>query len=136
MFATGEGQLNPVNQAQPLMYSFILLNIARLFTKLKPKDKLLHDLCTSSTLFICICETFLFDGINNSEIHLPDFTVIRCDRISREGGGVCIYMRNSILFKICLQFSNTVCELLIVRLQTPALIIIHVYRPPSCSVTD
>ena len=94
------------------------------------------DLCTSSTLFICICETFLFDGINDSEIHLPDFTIIRCDRISREGGGVCIYLRNSILFKICLQFSNTVCELLIVRLQTPALIIILVYRPPSCSVTD
>ena len=67
------------------MYSFILLNIARLFTKSKPKVKLLHDLCTSSTLFICICETFLFDGINDSEIHLPDFTVIRCDRTSREG---------------------------------------------------
>ena len=134
MFATGEGQLNPVYQAQPLMYSFILLTIARLFTK--PKVKLLHDLCTSSTLFICICATFLFDGIHDSEIHLPDFTVIRCDRISREGGGVCIYLRNSILFKICLQFSNTVCELLIVRLQTPALIIILVYCPPSCSVTD
>ena len=40
------------------------------------------------------------------------------------------------MFKICLQFSNTVCELLIVRLQTPALIIILVYRPPSCSATD
>ena len=96
----------------------------------------MHDLCTSSTLFICICETFLFDSIKDSKIHLPDFTVIRCDRISREGGGVCIYLRNSILFKICLQFSNTVSELLIVRLQTPALIIILVYRPPSCSVTD
>ena len=116
------------------MYSFILLNIARLFTK--PKVKLLHDLCTSSTLFICICESFLFDCINDSKIYLPDFTVIRCDRISREGGGVCIYLRNSILFKICLQFSNTVCELLIVRLQTPALISILVYCPPSCSVTD
>ena len=82
--------LNPVNQAQPLMYSFILLNIARLFTK--PKVKLLHDLCTSSTLFICICESFLFGGINDSGIHLPDFTVIRCDRISREGGGWSLYL--------------------------------------------
>ena len=107
MFATTEVQLSPVYQAQPLMYSFILLNIARLFTKSKPKVKLLHDLCTPSTLFICICETFLFDGINDCEIHLPDFTVIRCDRISREGGGVCIYLRNSILFTTCVQFSNS-----------------------------
>ena len=73
MFATCEGQLNPVNQAQPLLYSFIFLNIARLFTKSKPRAKLLHDLCTSSTLFLCICKTFLFDDINDCEIHLPDF---------------------------------------------------------------
>ena len=117
MFATGEGQLNPVIQAQPLMYSFILLNIARLFTKSKPEVKLLHDLCTPSTLFICICETFLFDGINDSEIHLPGFTVIRCDRISRDGGGVCIYLRNSILFKICIHFSNTCLR--IINCETP-----------------
>ena len=76
------------------MYSFMLLNIARLFTKFK----LVHDLCSCSTLFFGLCETFLFDGINDCEIHIPDLTVIRCDRFSREGDGVCIYLRNSISF--------------------------------------
>ena len=52
------------------------------------------------------------------------------------GGGVCIYLRNSISFKTCLKFSNSVCDLLIVSLQTPPLIIILVYRPPSCPVKD
>ena len=86
--------------------------------------------------FLCLCETFLFDGINDSEIHIPDFTVIRCDRFSREGGGVCIYLKNSISFKTCPKLSNSVCDLLNVSLQTPSLIIILVYRPPSCPVND
>ena len=134
--ATSANQLNLANQVQTPMYSFMLLNIARLFTKSKPKFKLLHDLCSRSTLFLGLCETFLFDGINDCEIQIPDFTVIRCDRFSREGGGVCIYLRNSIYFKTCLKFSNSVCDLLIVSLQTPPLIIIFVYRPPSCPVKD
>ena len=62
MFARSKGQLNPVNQPQPLMYSFILLNIARLFTKSKPKVKLLHDLCTPSTLFIFTCFQYTCTG--------------------------------------------------------------------------
>ena len=41
-----KAQLNPLNQGQPLMYSFILLNIAQvLFTKSKPKRlTYAHDL--------------------------------------------------------------------------------------------
>ena len=82
---------------------------------------------------LCLCEIF---GINDCEIHISDFTEIRCDCFSREGGGVCIYLRNSISFKTCLKFSNSVCDLLIVSLQTPSLIIIFVYLPPSCPVND
>ena len=33
----------------------------------KPKFKLIHDLCSRSTLFLGLCETFLFDGINDCE---------------------------------------------------------------------
>ena len=91
-------------------------------------------MCSSSTLFLCLRETFLFDGINDCEIHTPDYTVIRCDRFSRDGGSVCIYLRNSISFKTCLQFSNSISDLLILSLQNPSLIIIIVYRPPSCPV--
>ena len=36
-----------------------------------------------------LCETFLFDGINDCEIHIPDFIVIRSDRFS---GRCCMYI--------------------------------------------
>ena len=110
----------------------MVMNIARLMTKNKQKLKFLADLCNSTTLFLCFCETFLHDGIQDSEIQIPDFSIARSDRYSRVGGGVCVYVRNTVNFKICLCFSNSVCELLILKLQSPSIIIIIIYRPPSC----
>ena len=69
------------------------------------------------------CSLDVFGGIHGCEIHIPDFTVIRCDRVSRDGGGVCIYLRNSISFKTCLKFSNSVCDILIVSFQIPLLLL-------------
>ena len=68
-------------------------NIAHLISKTKQKLKLLADLCDANTLFLCFCETFLQDGIGDIEIQLPDFSITRCERLSRVG--VCIYMKKS-----------------------------------------
>ena len=122
-----------VTSPLPLMYTFIFMNIARLFTKIKQKIKLLSDFCDGSTLFLCFCETFLHDGILDAEIKIPSFNIVRCDRSSRVGGGICIYIRDPIIFSICLSYSNSVCDLLIIKLHQPSLYIILVYRPPSCS---
>ena len=59
--------------------------------------------------------------------------IIRCDRYSRIGGGVCIYLKQSICYDLLLSYSNSVCDLLIIRLIQPELIVILIYRPPSCS---
>ena len=67
---------------------------------------------------------------------MKGFVIIRCDRLDRIGGGVCIYLRDSICFEIYLSYSNSVCELLIVKLSNPDLIIVLLYRPPSCTVTE
>ena len=120
------------------LYHFMFMNIARLKTKSKQKLKFLADLCNTTTLFLCFYETFLHDGIQDSEIQIPDFSITRSDRYSRVGGGVCvyIYVRNTVNFKICLCFSNSVCELLILTLQNPSIIITIIYRPPSCLDCD
>ena len=75
-------------------------------TKNIQKLKFLADLCNSITLFLCFCETFLHDGIQDSEIQIPDFSIARSDRYSMVGGGVCVYVRNivnlSLFFKLSL----------------------------------
>lgn len=133
-----DNQFTPIND-YPKTYEFLLLNVARLLLRSsqdKSKIKFLHDLCTEYTLFICLCETFLFAEITDPEIFMPGYTVIRCDRSNRIGGGVCLYLRESIIFDILLCYSNSICELLIVKLIKPELIIILLYRPPSCDCSN
>ena len=114
------------------MYSFIFMNVARLLTQTKIKNYLIYmigQLC--SYVYV---KLFLHEGILDSEIKISGFSIIRCDRMSRAGGGVCVYVSNSTTYDICLRDSNSVCELLIVRIHNPALIVILMYSPPSCPV--
>ena len=48
---------------------------------------------------LAINETSLDSSINNQEINLPGYDIIRKD-INRNGGGVCIYIRSSINYKL------------------------------------
>ena len=47
-----------------------------------------------------------------------------------------MYVSNSTTYDISLAYSNFVCELRIRRLHKPVLIIILLYRPPTCSPED
>ena len=76
------------------------------------------------------------DGIGDSEIQIPEFSITRCDRLSRVGGGVCIYLRNSVNFITCVNYSNSACDLLIIKINHPSLIVILIYRPPSCTTNE
>ena len=105
------------------MYSFIFMNVARLLIQTKRKNEVLSDLFDRSTLFLCLCETFLHEGILDSEIKISGFSIIRCDRMARAGGGVCVYVSNSTTYGICLAFSNSVCELLIDVQLKPSMIL-------------
>ena len=50
------------------MYSFLFMNIAHLYAKYRQKNNLLADYwdSSSSTMFISLCETFLHEGILDS----------------------------------------------------------------------
>ena len=93
-------------------------------------------------MFIALCETYLTNDILDAEVDIPGFSIVRCDslidwiELGIIGGGVCIYVRESLLFEKCLSFSNSVCELLIIKILNPQLVIILLYRPPSCSPAE
>ena len=78
------------------MFNFLFMHIAHLISKTKQKLKCISDFCDANTLFLCFCETFLHDGIGDCEIQIPGFSITRCDHLSRVGGGVCMYLRNSV----------------------------------------
>ena len=116
----GSSNKTRVNRAMPhhspnCMFSFYYMNITHLHAKYRQKNTLLADYCDSSTMFICLCETFLHKGILDSEVQIPGYIIVRSDRVSRPGGGVCLYLRKNLIYKINLTYSNSVCDLLIVK---------------------
>ena len=46
---------------------------------------------------IALTETWLDDSVNDSEITINNYCIIRADR-NRQGGGVCLYIRESLTF--------------------------------------
>ena len=48
---------------------------------------------------ICVNETKCDDSVNDSELVLPGYNLLRRDR-TRNGGGVALYLKNGIDFKM------------------------------------
>ena len=138
--SAGPSQLIPNDQTNITdcapTYSFFSLNVARLLKNNSvnnSKINLLNDLSDESTLFVALCETFLNANIFDAEIQMQGYIVCRTDRLSRPGGGVCFYIKDHIQFSTCLSFSNDMCEVLIVKLSNPQLVLINTYRSPNSS---
>ena len=62
-------------------------------------DEIRHSVCKKNIDLIAFNETRLDQSISDGLINLNGYEVIRKDR-SRNGGGVCIYIRSSINYKI------------------------------------
>ena len=50
--------------------------------------------------------------------------------------GMSVFNLKNLIYKICRKYSNSVCDLLIVKILSPDLIIILVYRPQSSPLSD
>ena len=83
---------------------------------------------------ICLCETWLDHSIADTELFLPNYSLIRRDR-NRHGGGIALYIHSSLGFKIL--SSHPVIELLIIdlSLNNRRLTCALFYRPPSSDVS-
>ena len=77
-------------------FKLAFLNIVTLPSKI---DEIRHSVHSKNIDLIAFNETRLDLSISDGLIHLDGYEVVRKDR-SRNGGGVCIYLRSSINYKI------------------------------------
>ena len=85
---------------------------------------------------MCLNETFCDSSISDSEINLPDYSIVRRNR-NRHGGGVAMYIRNSLTFirRNDLETDDIECIWIEIKCkQKQPVHICSLYRPPSCSV--
>ena len=98
-----------------------------------PKFDELVCLCLANKpSIVCLTETWLCSDILDSELHIPNYSIVRQDR-NRHGGGVAIYVNNALSFKVLLCGSSDL-ELIVISLQTGRhgnTCVGVFYRPPS-----
>ena len=89
--------------------------------------------------FIAITETWLKEN-DESSFQLPNFKFLSNPRKDRTGGGVGLYICNSLSFVIrtdLMQILGNVCEYIAIETQIDkdhSFIVISIYRPPNCDL--
>ena len=82
---------------------------------------------------IGLVETWLSDSIDTQELEIHNYKLYRKDR-DRYGGGVAVFVRDTVNHKILLTDSMDKVESIWLEIQLPStrpLIISYVYRPPD-----
>ena len=85
---------------------------------------------------LLINETKLDSTIHDSDVYIPGFEIVGKDRRvnGRKGGGVCIYLRTNLDYRIRDDLNNDDLECLIVEISKPrssAFVVGTWYRPPN-----
>ena len=93
----------------------------------------MHD---SKIDILSINETKLDSTVHDSDVYIPGFEIVRKDRRvnGRKGGGVCIYLRTNLNYRIRDDLINDDLECLIVEINKPRSSVFLVgtwYRPPN-----
>ena len=97
----------------------------------------LRNVVSSSSIDLaCIVEMWLQEHIHDNIISIPDFNVVRRDRVNAQHGGVCVYERRAIKYKVLQNLFNTHFEAIWLVLNPPRLprgisniILCTVYHP-------
>ena len=93
----------------------------------------MHD---SKIDILLINETKLDSTVHDSDVYIPGFEIVRKDRRvnERKGGGVCIYLRTNLNYRIRDDLNDDDLECLIVEISKPqssTFLVATWYRPPN-----
>ena len=108
---------------------FIHLNARSIIPKMEELNILAG---TTNAAIIAVTETWLDNTISDNEVCIPGYGIQRKDR-NREGGGVCIFIRNNINFNRRCDIDKDDLEFLAIDIMLPKSkpILLRVwYRPP------
>ena len=103
------------------------------------KDEIMWLTQSSNIDILCLTETWLNQNILSAELEFPGYTILRKDRINRTGGGVAIYIKNTLCYK---ERSDIVTDQHIEMLWTEItttnkdqnILVSCIYRPPDATI--
>ena len=129
-------QRSIINNHIPSKRGFKLasLNVNKLSTHIDEIRILLADKCLD---VLAIQETKLDASNNNSDFYICGYELIRRDRLSDGGGGICFYIKSTINFSVRTDLNVHELENLCIEIRKPnskAFIVVNWYRPPNSPI--
>ena len=121
--------------------NLIHLNIRGIISKQSKLTSMLQNCIGKHLIHIAtINETWLTKD-NEHLLNIPDYNVIKKNRIGKKGGGVCILVHKSLYYKELDAINNSkfkhIEQISIeLKLQSKNLLISSLYRPPNTNVTE
>ena len=110
------------------------LNVNKLSTHIDEIRILLADKCLD---VLAIQETKLDVSNNNSDCYICGYELIRRDRLSDGGGGICFYIKSTINFSVRTDLNVDELENLCIEIRKPnskPFIVVNWYRPPNSPI--
>lgn len=101
-------------------------------------DQINHILLESNLDFLCLTETWLHKNSPSAALIVPGYDIYRRDRTDAKGGGVMIYVRNTIYYnEIQLQNPSDLECVALNMIISPQMsyTIVVIYRPPSSNIS-
>ena len=116
------------------------MNIARLLTHSgRSKAGFLSDRAElKNSLFVGVCETWLSPDVVDAEVchDFPGYSIFRADRVNRQGGGVALYLSDTLSGDVLATFDNGVCQAIIVMVHQLNTCVCVLYRPPDTRFSE
>ncbi|XP_068684907.1 uncharacterized protein [Montipora foliosa] len=129
---------NPIDRSRVLPskrgFKLASLNINKLTTHL---DELKIFLVSNDIDVLAINETKLNEYITDNEVSISGYDIVRRDRTTYGGGGVCFYVKKSINFSVRNDLCMDSLENLCIEIRKPrskSFIVATWYRPPNSLV--
>lgn len=101
------------------------------------KEKIQHRIMKRiNPALLALSETRLITEIEDSEVNVPEYNVVRCDAENRNTGGVMLYIRNDIKYDVILNeklIPNCWSVAVEVKDNTYKRVVAVVYHSPSSS---
>ena len=124
----------PTNGLKPP--ALLLLNIqgcdasalSTLLWKLPFVEEFITDASESYSI-ISITETWLKPHISDAQVKLQNFNVYRSDRLNRERGGCCLYVKDNLIVSNELKFDGKFCGVVCCTIESTKSVVFSVYRP-------
>jgi len=126
--STDDSHLNHCFQKKGL--HLLHLNVRSLLNKVDEVHALTES---SNAAVLCVSETWLDSTISDAEVNIPGYVLERKDR-RRDGGGVCIYIRDNLVFNRRSELESDNLEFLAIDIllpKTKPILIGACYRPPK-----